>query len=214
MLRITVLLLVLLNGGYWAWTQGWLPVAGLTPTVESEPQRLQQQLRPEMMRVLSPEDAQRLAAEALQPRCLQLGPLSAAQVGAVHPLLADWPAGSWRLLPQTAPVRWLIYMGRFPDAAARARKADELKVLHLTFGPPGNPALEPGLSLGQFSTQAQAQTALDSLQQRGVRTARVVRDEGVVTQMLQVPAADAALRDRLEALRPALAGQSPQPCAP
>lgn len=65
MLRWVVLLLVMLNAAYFVWSQGGLPIAGLAPATQAEPQRLKQQIRPEMMRVLPPADAQRFEAEAL-----------------------------------------------------------------------------------------------------------------------------------------------------
>lgn len=47
MLRLLVLLLVLLNAGYYAWSQGMLRSYGWAPVEQSEPQRLTQQIRPE-----------------------------------------------------------------------------------------------------------------------------------------------------------------------
>ncbi len=55
MLRTLVLLLLLLNGAYFAWSQGWLRFYGLSPAQQSEPQRLQQQIRPEALQLISPQ---------------------------------------------------------------------------------------------------------------------------------------------------------------
>jgi hypothetical protein len=60
MLRAVVLALLLANAGYFAWTYGLLADYGFAPTPQSEPQRLTQQIRPEAMRVLSPEEARQL----------------------------------------------------------------------------------------------------------------------------------------------------------
>ena len=51
MLRLTVLLLLLANGGYFAWSQGLLLPWGYGPLQQSEPQRLRQQIRPEALRI-------------------------------------------------------------------------------------------------------------------------------------------------------------------
>jgi len=51
MLRALFLALLLANGLYFAWTQGALAVFGLLPAAlgEREPQRVQQQVRPEAL---------------------------------------------------------------------------------------------------------------------------------------------------------------------
>ncbi|MDM0014149.1 sporulation protein [Variovorax sp. J22P168] len=50
--RVLVLLLVV-NLGYFAWSRGGLAMFGLEPArlTETEPQRLQQQVRPQMLRI-------------------------------------------------------------------------------------------------------------------------------------------------------------------
>ncbi|MGL4809052.1 MAG: SPOR domain-containing protein, partial [Giesbergeria sp.] len=58
MLRLTVIVLLLANAGYYAWSQGHLAEWGLAPAPQGEPQRLQQQIRPE---------AVRLAGEPVRP---------------------------------------------------------------------------------------------------------------------------------------------------
>jgi hypothetical protein len=53
MLRTLVLLLVLANLAFFAWTQGWIDgFAGLAATAQREPERLAQQVRPEAVRIL------------------------------------------------------------------------------------------------------------------------------------------------------------------
>jgi hypothetical protein len=65
MLRVLVLALLLANGLYFAWSQGALAVFGLVPAAlgEREPQRLQQQVRPEML-VIKPTAAAPAAQSA------------------------------------------------------------------------------------------------------------------------------------------------------
>lgn len=53
MLRWAVIVLVLANAGYFAWTQGYLGGVGMAPVEQREPQRLAQQLRPEALRLLN-----------------------------------------------------------------------------------------------------------------------------------------------------------------
>jgi|DEB19_MinimDraft_2_1074335.scaffolds.fasta_scaffold06828_3 hypothetical protein len=52
MLRLLILLLVLANCVYFAWTQGALTQLGLAPTHQADPERLQQQVLPELLLVM------------------------------------------------------------------------------------------------------------------------------------------------------------------
>ena len=52
MLRLLVLLLLLANAAFFAWSQGLLLAWGVGPLQQSEPQRVQQQLQPQAVRVL------------------------------------------------------------------------------------------------------------------------------------------------------------------
>ena len=65
MLRWAVILLVLANAGYFAWTQGYLDGMGMAPTEQREPQRLAHQVKPETLRLLNgPKGADAPVAEA------------------------------------------------------------------------------------------------------------------------------------------------------
>ncbi|MDE2298159.1 MAG: hypothetical protein KGK18_08320, partial [Burkholderiales bacterium] len=53
MLRALVLTLLLANVAFYAWTQGWLDaVVGVRATGDREPDRLAQQVRPEIVRIV------------------------------------------------------------------------------------------------------------------------------------------------------------------
>jgi hypothetical protein len=51
MLKLLILLLLLANGAYFAWSHGALAQLGLAPTHQAEPERLQQQVQPELLLV-------------------------------------------------------------------------------------------------------------------------------------------------------------------
>lgn len=218
MLRFIVLALVLTNGVYFAWSQGLLLAYDFGPAQQAEPQRLRQQIKPESLHLLSTQELQQAEAASRAPvkppECLQAGVLDAAQVAALRPVLeADLPVGAWLLDAVVEPARWIVYMGKYPNADALAKKRAELANLNLRFEPLINPALELGLSLGGFETQAAANTALEALSRRGVRTARVVQERVELRGMvLRVPAADDALKIKLEALKPLLASKPFGPC--
>lgn len=278
MLRLAVVLLLLANAGYYAWTQGLLREWGLAPVDESEPQRLQQQIAPNNLRLLPPQRApgdvgtqaalaatpastpaaaataaapesaasasatspdsapasaaaSAPAAPALtnaasaantsrpadqgEPRvCLQAGVFDADQAQSLRQAAASLPGGSWALEPTTIPGRWMVYMGRFADDDALARKRAELRALKIAYDRPAA-ALEPGLSLGRFSTEEAAQRGLALLVGQGVRTARVVQERADAPGFtLRLPAVAQSQRARVQAtLAPALAGKTLRPCS-
>jgi hypothetical protein len=218
MLRLVVLLLLLANGGYFAWSQGLLRSWGLAPVQQSEPQRLQQQIRPEALRLLSADEARRIETSAppavRAPECLQAGLFDEKQVAALRPSLEPLlPPGSWQLEEVVEPARWIIYMGKYPNAEAVNKKKAELRQIGVSFEGLSNAAMEPGLSLGGFTSQAAAQQQLDRLAQRGVRTARVAQERPEVRgQSLKLPLVDEALRPRLEELKPLLNGKPLRSC--
>ena len=218
MLRLAVLVLVLANGLYFAWSQGLLQTFGVAPTQQSEPQRLSQQIRPEALRLLNADEARRVesaaAPAARGPECLQAGLFDERQATAVRQTLEPLlPAGSWSLEAAVEPARWIIYMGKYLTPDAVNKKKAELRQLGVSFEGLPSAALEPGLSLGGFTSQAAAQQQLDRLAQRGVRTARVVQErEEARGQVLRLPLVDDALRARLEEIRTVLNGKPLRSC--
>lgn len=78
MLRFTLLLLLIANMGYLAWTQGWMATLGWAPETQSEAFRLQQQIRPEVLH-LQPQPPETSAA------VLPAAPLSPAAPVAAPP---------------------------------------------------------------------------------------------------------------------------------
>ena len=217
MLRLIVLLLLLANAGYYAWSHGLLLAWGLGPTQQSEPQRLAQQVRPEAVRVLPADELRRVETQVAQaprpPECLLSPMLDDAQLASLRPALESWPAGSWTLEQATEPARWIIYMGPYAGVEQVARKRAELRQLGISFEALTNPALEPGLSLGGFASEAAAGQQLAVLAERGVRTARVLQERPEQRgQRLLLPAVDDNLRPRLAELRSVLSTKPLRPC--
>ncbi len=226
MLRLLALLLLLANGAYYAWAQGALRAWGLEPAAQAEPQRVAQQIRPQGLQVLTAEEARQSAAAATPPpapepaappvptECLQAGLFTDAETNALRErATALLPAGRWTLDAASTPARWIVYMGRYADNEQLNKKRGELRALHISFDAPQNPALQPGLSLGGFASQAEANTALGSLAQHGVRTARVVQERAAQPgHVLRLPAVDEAMKPALASLAPALVGKPLKPC--
>lgn len=238
MLRLAVIALLLANAGYYAYTQGWLRSAGLVTPEQAEPQRLQQQIRPETLKVLRAQGATNnptpppapavapaadtaastpaptAAAPADAGECLQAGIFDEKQATALRTAAASLPQGSWTLEPTPITGRWMIYMGRFDDQETLDKKRAELRARKVDFDRAGG-TLELGLSLGRFSTEEAAQRGLTTLNAQGVRTARVVLERQAAPGfVLKLPAVTDAQRQQwLATLRPAMAGKTLGSCS-
>ena len=218
-MRFLVLLLLLTNGLYFGWTQGLMRGLGLGPAVQSEPQRLEQQIKPQALRILSSEEVRRLEALAAYkpppPECLEAGLFDARQSAALRLALEErLPPGSWTLQASVRPGRWIVYMGKFASPEGLAKKKAELKARGVATEALRNPALEPGLSLGGHETQALASLALKELLRQGVRSARVVQEKAEQRgDTLRLPEVDDKLRPRLDAVREALGPAALRTCA-
>lgn len=238
MLRLLVLLLLVANAGYFAWTRGLLAQYGYAPAIQSEPQRLTQQIRPEAVRILSPaptggasapaavapaaaassataEGTATVAAAAPATHCLQAGLFSEEQTGSLRTLLeSSLPAGQWVFENGVEPARWMVYMGKYSSAEAVTKKKGELRQLRVSFEALNNPALEPGLSLGSFATQEEATTELARIATRGVKTAKVIQSSPEVRgQRLKLASVDINLSTQLETIKPKLLGKTLQLCS-
>lgn len=214
MLRKILLTLLLANLAYFSWSQGLLAPYGLAPTPAGEPERLARQIAPERVRVLTTEEVAQLDATPAPAACLQAGLYDATEAQALRAALTMWPEGSWQLVEGSEPARWMVYMGKYADAETLARKKAELGRRNVKFDPLPPPEFQPGLSLGRFTSEADAVAALKQVETRGVVSARVVRERAEQRgQVLRFPRVDDALRPRLDGLSALLAGRTLRPCS-
>jgi hypothetical protein len=221
MLRFFVILLLLANGAYFAWSRGYVAVLGLAPVSQSEPSRMQAQIKPDALRLLGSNEARRMEVAAAAPppaapkppECLQSTMLNDKLAQAVRSAAQALPTGSWTLDSAEEPARWIVYMGKYTAPDVLAKKKSELRQLGVDYEPLQNASLEPGISLGGHSTQAQATRELADLNKRGVRTAKVVQEKPAVKgQVLRLPAVDDALRGQLDGVRSALGSAALRTC--
>lgn len=233
MLRLAVIVLLLANVGYFAWSQGHLRQWGYGPQEQAEPQRMDQQIRPETLQILrvnpskvsaapaatapSPA-ATTTTADASTPapaeaaECLQAGVFDERQADALRSAAAGLPPGSWVMDPTPVPGRWMVYMGRFEDMDTLDKKRAELRARNVPFDRAGG-TWEYGLSLGRFASDEAAKRELQNLSNKGVRTARVIQERPEAPGFtLRLPAVTDALRPQLDALRSAMAGKTLRTC--
>ncbi len=236
MLRLTLILLLLANGLYFAWSQRYLTVLGFAPAVQTEPARMQAQIKPDALRLLgnrsegagtsNPATATATSAATSNSappatvattkpsECLQSAALDDALAARVRSAASKLPSGSWALDTIDVPGRWIVYMGKYANADLLAKKKSELRELDVSFEALQSASLEPGISLGGHETQALATQALATLNKQGVRTAKVVQEKTASQrQVLRLPAVDDALREKLEPLKAALGNVALRACA-
>jgi hypothetical protein len=223
MLRLLVLLLVLANAGYWAWSQGLLAAYGLAPGVQAEPQRLATQIRPEAIRLLTADELNKLEntpsasapSAASAPECLQAGLFNEQQTATLRASLeATLPPGSWQFESSVEQARWIVYMGKYNNPDNLAKKRTELRQLGVPFRAVNNETLAPGLALASFPLEADAEKELARIATKGVRTARVALERAEARgQILKLAAVDTALRAQLDTLKPQLEGKALLSCS-
>lgn len=234
MLRFALLVLLIANAGYLAWTQGWMATLGWAPEVQSEPQRLRQQVRPEVLSVVpatppvaapapsrsasaasaaAAEPVEEILAEATQ--CLQSETMEASQSKTLQQALqaSDLPSASWEMVPSTTAGRWMVYLGKFANEMAMEKRRAELRSRKIGYDRAGG-SLELGLSLGRFASEEAATRELGHMLSQGVRGARVVQERAPQTlYSLRLAQSTAAQRQILGTLQPALQGKALQACA-
>lgn len=133
--------------------------------------------------------------------CLETGAMPVAEAAAIQRAIVGngVPVAAVSVRADPQPARWIVYMGRFADGPSWQKKADELRKLDLRYAAVTHPAaLSPGLSLGSYSSNADAEARLAELARRGVHTARVVSLEADSTaRRVQVRTTDPVVARRL-----------------
>jgi hypothetical protein len=228
MLRLFVLLLLVANGFFYAWSNGHLSRWGLAASSPREAFRLAEQIEPERIVVRqtdkpsppapvlsTPEPLQTptaLPTPTTPPAptiCLTAGAFNDKQSSVLKQALdSKLPNVRWRFDLANVPARWIVYMGKYPNNSSRDLKKSQLEQIKVPYEELTEGKLEPGLSLGSHPTQAAANQALQQLIKQGVRTARVLQElPEEKAQILVVPAVDEASRTKLTAIYATLASQ-------
>ena len=114
MLRLAVIVLLLANAGYYAWSQGLLRPLGYAPQEQSEPQRMNQQIRPETLQILKVNPSKTSSAA---PPGTTSTPTSSSQATAANdsPAPSTTPAAS-----APADSAECLQAGVFDDRQAEA----------------------------------------------------------------------------------------------
>ena len=109
--------------------------------------------------------------------CRQAGPFNNNDWNAAHALSQTVVAN--RLLSKVADIQtgaWMVYLGPYPSSEALQKKVAEIRRVKVDFYEIRNTSsLSFGISLGRYTSQANAEAALKQANQRGVRTARIIQ---------------------------------------
>lgn len=196
MLKFVFWALLCLNGVLLAYGQGLL---GPSRSGEREPARLKNQVAPDKLRIITPEQAQAAseqaasvepgasasaAASATVPApqtiaCTEIGPFSAGEAKRFETRLASLELGERQSrisVPFQEVTSRLVYIPPLGSKEAAERKAAELRNLGVSnlFVIASDPQLRWGISLGLFKADGAAQALLASLNKQGVRGARIL----------------------------------------
>ncbi len=199
---------------------------------------MEQQLNPQAITLLGPEQLSALAAErakqvAARPKpppppppqpkvavaaCLELGAFNLGEVARVQQLLEPLALGA-KLSQRRAEeiASYWVFMPPQGSRQAANRKSAELKKLGVEdfFVLQEDPKLRFAISLGIFKTEEAAQARLAELRKKGVRTARVAPRETPVQKVyFTVREVPEALASRLNELRQRLPGSELKDCPP
>lgn len=218
MLKLLIVALLLANLGFHAWTQGWLGAwVSASPLGDRDPARLERQVAPDTVVVLPPGTAPRTTTPApASLACIEAGPFDGNQIEAAEAALGSLlPAGNWTRVGTTTPGVWIVYMGRYLDAETYQRKQTELRRIRVNFETVQQPAeLASGLLLGRYDSEANAESALEQFNVRGVRTARVVNLVAPRSAwQLRIDGAEASLVSQVLSLRNDALGRGFAACA-
>lgn len=213
MLKALLIALLAANLGLLAANAGWLE--RWTGDNQREPARLERQVNPELvnLKAVSAASAAALraavtasAAPSAPPMCLLTDPLDAAgqQLASAAARAAGVAESEWQRAPAAPLTRHLLVMGPFAEREQIDRKIAQVRRRNVPVSElqadAGLPAgVLPGLMIGAVAhdSEAAAEAALDALNKRGVRTARVIALNPVPRAVLRMPALDSARAAKL-----------------
>jgi hypothetical protein len=204
-MRTILLLLLFANVALFGYTR--LDRAG-----QGEAARLAQQVQPDKIRLLTPQQVAALGpakVAALADVCLEWGPFNDGE--RARALAELEPAGLGRLLTQKRvenTTAYWVFVPRLANKAAADKRAVELKaagVKDLVVVDNGPQRL--AISLGVFRTEEAATAHVAELAKLGVADARAgPRQQVVVQTQLVVRDPEAAVVARVKALQPGFPG--------
>lgn len=174
-MRIAFFVLLLANAAFFAYR--FYVTQYATPA--SDP--LGQQIQPERIRIVEPEELARIAVSGRGVACLELGPVAAADVARAEEAAAGLAGGlkvSQRRVDDA--TRWWVYIPPLPTRAAANQRVAELKKLGVDDYEfiSDDSVWRNAISLGVYGSEETANRRVDELKRRGVRGMQAAPREG------------------------------------
>ena len=216
-MRTVFFFLALANAAFFAfaWSDSGAKANG-------DAQIIGQQLNPEKIRLLMPEQVSALTRNPEPPKvatvCLEWGAFVGGDAARAGQALE--PLGLGAMLTQRkqddAAGFW-VYIPPLANRQAAAQKAGELKRLGLDdyFVVPDDPKWRNAISLGVFKTEEAANARRDAVRAKGVTNAIIgTRETQRTKTYFQVREANLTLAAKLNELKQGFAGTEVRECAP
>lgn len=212
-MRTLFLTLAFANVAFFAWryyVENYSPVRGADPVA--------QQLQPERIRLVAPEDLARMAGGRRQAACVELGPITAGDVARAEEAVSGIAAGlkvSQRRVEE--PGRWWVYVPPLATRQAAAQRAAELKRQGIEDSSliSDDPQWRNAISLGVFRSEEAAAKRAEELRRRGVRGVETgPRESAGARVYVQLRDAPEPVRAKLGDLKESFPGAEVRECPP
>jgi SPOR domain len=207
-MRTVFLLLLFANAAFLAWTY-------YARSIGSQGERMiAQQLEPEKIRLVSRDEAARLARDRL-PACAEWGPIAPGDVGrAEEALNGILPGVKVEQVSRTESSGWWVYVPPLASRQDANQRVAELRRAGVTdlFVIPDDVKLRNAISLGVFRSEDAAKGHLEALRKRGVNDAVLTERERNARVYLQIQNVPPPVRKRIADLKTAFLGSDVQDC--
>jgi hypothetical protein len=173
-----------------------------------------QQLQPERIRIVAPEELARLAASRRGP-CIELGPIAANDAVRAEEVAAGLATGLKIQRRVEEPARWWVYIPPLANRQSASQRIAELRKQGVEDSAviTDEPAWRNAISLGVYRNEEAANGRADALRKRGVAGVQVGPREGATSRVfVQLLDAPAAVRLRFVGLKDAFPGSDVREC--
>ena len=216
-MRTVFFILVLANAAFFAYAR-----LGAGAQANGDAQIIGQQLNPEKIRLLAPEQVSALRRKSEQSKvaaaCLEWGAFSGGDAARAARELEPLGLGAKLAQRRQDEVSgFWVYIPPLASRQAATQKAGEMKRLGVDeyFVVPDDPKWRNAISLGVFKTEDAAKARLEALSAKGVKSARVgARETQSGKTYFQVREANSTLAAKLNELKQGFSGTEVRECAP